>query len=227
MFDADILANEDPTDSDGDGITGVARMVTVAGVPEVGRFGWKAGIPLLQDFIGDAMGNEIGVTSPDTGRGFAFLTDSDGVADPELSSTEFEDLLFFLQMLDAPRRVGSADPLVALGEQVFSEVGCATCHIPSLAGSEGPVNLYSDLLLHNVHPSTFRGMEDPGAGVGLYRTPPLWGIRLTDPYFHDGRAETLVDAVLLHQGEATSSRVAFENLSSTEQDALIRFLEDL
>ncbi|MEM7261576.1 MAG: di-heme oxidoredictase family protein [Planctomycetota bacterium] len=224
---ATIFANEDPNDTDGDGVRGVARMVDVAGTPEVGRLGWKAGVPQIEDFIGDAMGNEIGITSPDTGRGFAFLTDADGVADPELSTSDFDDMLFFMQLLAAPPRGGSSNPMVALGEQVFSDIGCDTCHTPTLPGADGPVPLYSNLLLHDIHGPTFRGMAEAGADVGFYRTPPLWGVRFTAPYLHDGRAETLLDAVLMHADEAQASRDAYDALSPMEQDALIEFLSDL
>ncbi len=225
--DAEILANEDPTDSNGDGIKGVARMIDVGGVVEVGKFGWKAQLPQLLDFLSDAAAGELGVTTPDNGRGFAALNDTDGVADPEMTPDEFTDGTFFLMLLAPPPRVGSSDPLVALGEQVFEDVGCATCHIPSLEGAEGPVNLYSDLLLHDIHGPTFRGMSEPGAGVGFYRTVPLWGARLSDPYLHDGRAETILDAVMMHTAEAEGVRQAFEALSGMEQDALIKFVEDL
>lgn len=222
-----ILANEDPGDLDGDGIFGVARMIDVAGSFEVGRFGWKAQVPALEDFLRDAMGEEVGITTDDNGRGFGVFNDGDGVADPEITMSDFTDTIFFMRHLAGPPRAGSTDPAVAQGEQLFTTVGCATCHTPSLPGADGPVPLYSNLLLHDVHPDSFRGMAEPGAGVGMYRTPPLWGIRLTEPYMHDGSAETLEDAILAHAGEAAEVRMNYEDLSTAEQEALIKFLEDL
>ena len=227
--DAAILANEDPGDADQDGVFGVARRVDVGGVaPEIGRFGWKAQIPSLADFVKDAMHVECGITTPVDGRGFALAADGDAAPDPEVTQPQVEDLAFFLRELDAPRRVGSQDPQVFLGETLFVSTGCATCHVPSLPDGEGqPVFLYSDLLLHDVWPTTFRGMEEPGAPAGVYRTPPLWGIRHTAPYMHDGRAETLSDAIEAHAGEAESAANRFRVLTPSDRAALLLFLADL
>ncbi len=225
--DEEILANEDPLDLDGDGIRGVARRLVIDGRSELGRFGWKAQVPRLSDFVRDALGGELGLTTHDDGRGFALTQDGDERADPELDEAAVADLSAFLLDLPAPRRTGSLEPEVLLGELVFERVGCAKCHVPELASPDGPVPLYSDLLLHRVWPESFRGMSEPGAGVGVYRTPPLWGIRDTAPYLHDGRAAGLRAAILLHDGEARGVRKAFEALPLTERSALVAFLNDL
>lgn len=227
IYDQAILAHEDPGDADGNGIAGMARIVMVNGVPEVGRFGWKAQLPRLADFVNDAMGNELGITMPDDGRGFAVLADGDAMADPELTSGDAQDLLRFLTLLPPPARVGSDDPAVFQGEALFQSIGCALCHVPALEAPGGPVALYSDLLLHDVMPADFRGMAEPGADVGYYRTAPLWGVRATAPYLHDGRAETLTDAILAHDGEATDVVQAYQALTPGQQAALVTFLEDL
>lgn len=224
--DAVILANEDPYDADGNGILGVARRLTVAGGQEIGRFGWKAQIPRLRDFIMDAMGNEMGITTPDDGRGFAIPSDGDAVPDPELSPAEVDAMDHFLSNLPAPRRRVS-DQSVLEGEMLFTSVGCAICHIPTLQGPDGPVHLFSDLLLHDVMPPLFQGMAEPGAEVGMYRTPPLWGVRDTAPYMHDGRAETLRDAITAHSSEASGVVAMFRQLTQAQQDALVTFLEHL
>ena len=226
--DLEILQNEDPFDSNFDGIFGVARMVSVGvGPDEVGRFGWKAQVPHLEDFTRDAMGGELGMTTPADGRGFAFTTDSDSVADPELTLQEVADVTFFMAELGPPLRTFSADPDVAAGEGLFNTIGCAICHIPELQGASGPVPLYSDLLLHNVMPAGFRGMVEPGAGAGFFKTPPLWGIKDTAPYMHDGRGETLHGVILRHDGEAAAVRAAYQALPSADQARLIAFLNDL
>lgn len=225
--DAVIAANEDVNDADGDGIFGVARRINVNGTIEIGRYGWKAQIPRLSDFVHDAMIGELGMTTPDDGRGFSTSTDGDAVSDPELSQSQVDDIAHFISMLPAPVRGGSTDPRIEEGLKTFHSIGCAKCHTPSLPSPTGPVPLYSNLLLHNVMPVGFRGMEEPGAGVGFYRTPPLWGIKDTAPYMHDGRAEDLRSAILAHFSEAEQVRVNFENLTAAEQEALILFLEDL
>ena len=220
-----ILANEDPDDVDGDGIRGVARRILLNGsTVAIGRFGWKSQIPTLADFAKDALGGECGITTPDDGRGFALLSDSDGVPDPELTGDQVGDLVFFMSKLAPPRRRGGS---VAVGESLFSNIGCDRCHIPTLQGADGPVALYSDLLLHDVMPANFRGMAEPQAGVGMYRTPPLWGIVDTAPYMHDGRAEDLRGAILAHFSEGQAAKDAFLALTPADQDELLRFLEDL
>lgn len=227
IADIEILSHEDPNDLDGDGIRGVARLVDTGAGIEVGRFGWKAQAPRVVDFLRDAMGNELGITTSDDGRGFAFPTDGDPVPDPELRQDELDDMLFFLLNLGPPLRGGSADPAVAQGEALFDQVGCAKCHVPSMQGANGPVALFSDLLLHDVMAPDFRGMSEEGAGVGMYKTPPLWGLRDTEPYLHDGRAETIADAIAAHEGEADAVRAAFDALTPAERNALLAFLGDL
>lgn len=223
-----VLSLQDPGDINGDGVFGVARMVdTGGGAMELGRFGWKAQVPTLEDFARDAMAEELGITVPDNLRGFGSTSDTDGVPDPELSYQQLDAITFFMRHLAPPPRKGSTNPLVGLGETLFSTIGCAACHVPSLPGADGPVNAYTNLLLHNVQAPGFEGMEEPGAPAGFYRTPPLWGISDTAPYWHDGRAEDLNQAILLHQGEAAGARANYQTLSSGERQALILFLEDL
>ncbi len=227
IADSLILAGEDPTDANGDGIFGVARILTVDGNVEVGKFGWKAQIPQLADFVSDAMGGECGITTPDNNRGFALLSDADAVADPELSQSEFDDIAFFLGQIGPPVRGGSVAPEVAAGEVLFATYRCDRCHTPTMMAAGRPVNLYSDLLLHDVMPAAYRGMSEDGAPSGMFRTPPLWGIKDTAPYMHDGRAETLTDAILAHESEGTFSAVSFATATAGDQADLLAFLNDL
>lgn len=223
-----ITANEDPFDTDLDGCRGIARFVSVGpGPTEIGRFGWKAQVPTVRDFVGDGLANEIGITVADDGRGFVLIADADSVADPEASAGDVDDMTFFLENFAGPPRAGGTDPAIAVGEALFNTIGCATCHIPSLPGAGGPVPLFSDLLLHDIHPADFRGMGETDAGVGLYRTPPLWGVRLTAPYLHDGSAATLLEAIERHEDEATMVINAYMALSAADQAALLTFLGDL
>lgn len=226
--DEEILKHEDPDDLDGDGIRGVARIIMVDGKPEIGRFGWKAQIPRVSDFVRDAMGGELGITTPDDGRGFAFVSDDDDVPDPELTPLNTNAVAFFLFMLAPPPQISSNDPLVVQGKDIFKAIKCNGCHVPSLKGGpDGRVKLFSDLLLHDVQQPGFRGMSEPGAPSGMYRTPPLWGVRDTAPYMHDGRAETLHDAIVMHAGEASFSSAAYNALDVIEQQALVEYLKTL
>lgn len=225
--EAEILANEDPTDSNGDGIFGVARVLTIGGGSEIGRFGWKSQVPRLADFVRDAMAGETGITTSDNGRGFGISSDADATGDPELSDTDILNMAFFLRNLGPPLRKNPTDSQVLQGEVIFSTLMCDRCHVPTLQSTLGPVNAYTNLLLHDVMPANYRGMEEPGAPAGFFRTPPLWGIGETAPYMHDGRAEDLVQAIEHHDSEAAASAAGFAALSQSDKDALIAFLEDL
>ncbi len=217
ITDATILAGEDPTDADGDGIRGFAHILAGGAV---GRFGWKAQVPDLRSFLRDAMGNELGITVPDTGNPFGFIADSgDDVQDPEISAEDLEDILFFMQTLAFPPK-RTPTPQILQGQQLFMTIGCAKCHTPTMDG----VELYSDLLLHDVLGPGFQGVSQGLATSGLYRTPPLRGLRDTAPYFHDGRSEDLDNAIRRHAGEAAAVTVLFEALNAADQAALIAFL---
>jgi CxxC motif-containing protein (DUF1111 family) len=217
ISEAAILAREDPTDADGDGIRGIAHRLPSGAI---GRFGWKANVPDLKSFVRDAMGNEMGITSPfDATNTFGTLADTDPVQDPEIPAEDIDDIAFFMEMLALPPRLPST-PETVQGEQLFTSVGCAKCHVPSLDGVEA----FTDVLLHDVQPPGFVGVAQGQAVSGLYRTPPLRGLRDTAPYFHDGRSATVEDAIRRHDGEALAVRQAFEALTPAERAALIAFL---
>jgi CxxC motif-containing protein (DUF1111 family) len=88
-----------------------------------------------------------------------------------------------------------------------------------------PVLAYTDLLLHDMGPVLADGVAMGRASGSEFRTQPLWGVRHTAPFLHDGRADTLMSAILLHGGEAQETRERFEALPLAERNAVIRFLE--
>ncbi|MCA9541022.1 MAG: c-type cytochrome, partial [Myxococcales bacterium] len=104
-------------------------------------------------------------------------------------------------------------------------VGCADCHVPRLAGTEGFPEAYTDMLLHAVGPSDMPGIADGEATMAQFRTPPLWGLRDTAPYMHNGSAATIEAAIAAHEGEAEASRAAFDMLDDTERARLMEFLQ--
>lgn len=226
IADETILANADAADVDGDGISGRAHVL---GDGRVGRLGWKAQVPSVAEFVRDAMAAEIGLTLPaQEGLTFGITEDNDNTLDPELSLPETEDIAFYLSMLAAPPRQAIADAdQVTLGEAVFQSVGCAKCHIPVLPSGLGDVPLYSDLLLHDILPAGTAGIEDGIATQTEFRTAPLWGLSQTAPYFHTGAADTIDEAIGLHDGEATAVRAAYDGLSAEDRAALLAFLETL
>jgi CxxC motif-containing protein (DUF1111 family) len=125
---------------------------------------------------------------------------------------------------------------------LFAQAKCAACHVPELRTGEVPgqpalsgqsIRPYTDLLLHDMGEALADNRPDFEASGREWRTPPLWGIGLTQTvngnvnYLHDGRARTLVEAILWHGGEAAASREAFKAMARAEREALLRFLESL
>lgn len=113
------------------------------------------------------------------------------------------------------------------GAKVFADVGCAKCHVPVLHGRRGDVRVYSDLLLHDMGPALDDKIVQGDAGGADWRTTPLVGLGTHDRYLHDGRAETLRDAILAHGGEAEIVRQRFFDLDEAAQRQLLAFLRTL
>ncbi len=198
--DAAILANEDPNDANGDGVSGRANFVNVptflnpsadkimrAG-KYLGRFGRKAtAINLLQQTAGAYL-NDMGLTSefepvelfnPALGNHVG-----DNIADPEVSAETVNNVVFYLQTLRVPSRRNENDANVAAGERIFAEIKCASCHLPEMqtgASSIAPlafqtVALYSDLLLHDMGAALADNYPEGEASGSEWRTTPLWGL---------------------------------------------------
>ncbi|MEM9073344.1 MAG: di-heme oxidoredictase family protein [Myxococcota bacterium] len=164
------------------------------------------------------------------------ITDDDGVCDPEMS----EDMLFDLvswAMLLAPPAPDEPTEESESGAALFEEIQCASCHVPALRSPRGLIPLYSDLLLHDMGPDMADGVSmgragDPancegGARGCEYRTQPLWGVVATGPYLHDGRADTMDEAIRFHGGEGSGSRDAYLALSDAERAQVLAFLTSL
>lgn len=224
--EAEIVAREDPADMNGDGIRGVAHRLPDG---RLGRLGWKAGVPSVAEFARDATSNELGLTVAQVaGHTFGFGADGDEHPDPEVSAEALEDLTFFMAALAPPPRTSVDAAAEGRGEALFAAVGCDGCHVPSMRTEDGEaVPLFSDLLLHDVAPAGFLGIADGAATTRQFRTPPLWGLGQTAPYMHDGRADTIEDAIARHEAEGDASRRAYELLSSSERADLLAFLQSL
>ena len=161
---------------------------------------------------------------------FGITQDSDAVADPEFGEADISDLVFFLEELAFPQRDLTVAPSETLseGEMLFAAIGCATCHRPALPTRDGTdVPLYSDLLLHDVGGPNYVGVADGAAAAREMRTPPLWGLRATAPYMHDGLASTIEAAIAAHASEAERARKAYEQLSASDRMSLLSFLRSL
>ncbi|MCH7820147.1 MAG: thiol oxidoreductase [Candidatus Marinimicrobia bacterium] len=257
ISDSTILSNEDPTDADGDGISGRVNWVTAGdfvptafvgggGGLQVGRFGLKANVSSLLEQVVNAYHQDMGITSDfipvennhQDGEGIAL---GDLAPDPEISAQTVLDVVVYVRLLSPPAR-GEITPEVTLGESLFEGIGCVSCHIPSMKTgvhnvpqlNQVDANLYSDLLLHDMGNDLADFRPDGSADGFEWRTTPLWGLRIVPDfldgnafYLHDGRATTLEDAIEFHGGEAQAASDAFSALSQDDKDALIAFLESL
>ncbi len=249
-----ILANVDVNDADGDGVSGRAHWVIPPDfVPEwqvgggdglqLGRFSRKAQVSSLLEQVVGAYNEDMGITSDfrvDEAGSFQTgqAVTGDTVADPEISAAEVETTITYVRLLAPPAR-GPITRSVRAGEQHFEALGCASCHVPTMrtgpnviaALDEVDVNLYSDLLLHDMGPELADGRPDGDASGSEWKTPPLWGLRLAPGflggqafYLHDGRTSDLAEAISLHGGEAQAARDAFAALTRAEKAELIDFL---
>jgi CxxC motif-containing protein (DUF1111 family) len=250
--DATLEALADPEDRDGDGISGRVNPVwdVRRGALAVGRFGWKASRPTLEQQTAGAFLGDMGITSslfPDeacTPNQPACALKPSGATDgqPELADGHLAGVSFYMHTLAVPGRRRWRDPEVLRGKQVFFDAGCAGCHVPEIETGElesfpelshQRIRPYTDLLLHDMGPDLADRRPDHGASGSEWRTPPLWGIGLVEvvnrhAYFlHDGRARGLLEAVLWHGGEAARSRDLVRELPRDERVALISFLSSL
>lgn len=228
------------------GVEGRAHLVTDpgTGTVRVGRFGWKAVFATLRAFAAGAYRDEMGITNelfgnenaPNGNAGLLPLVDlvpdPEDVSDPQTGRSGVDNFENFMKFLAPPPR-GSITPSVILGETLFMQVGCASCHTPMLqtvtstnpAFDRKPVPLFSDLLLHDI--GTGDGIAQGDARPNEIRTPALWGLRVRAPFLHDGRAATIDQAILLHAIEAAAVRSTFQSLSPAQRQALLDFLNSL
>jgi CxxC motif-containing protein (DUF1111 family) len=208
---------------------------TAAG--ELGRFGWKAQVATLHQFAGDAYVNELGITNPsfpheNRPQGQPIQPGCDTVGDPEDDGEGVTGFTNFMRFL-APAPRGPLTPQVQRGEQVFSQIGCASCHVPTMmtgpnsvaALSNKPVNLFSDLLLHDI--GTGDGIEQGVATGNDFRTAPLWGLSRRSRFMHDARSNKIEGAIERHGGEAKDARDGYVGLPRSDRDALLALLNSL
>ncbi|HEV8509698.1 MAG TPA: di-heme oxidoredictase family protein [Gemmatimonadales bacterium] len=233
--DSVILSYADPDDRNGDGISGRPGRFFDG---RLGRFGRKALVPTLREFNDGAFQIEIGITNPSvpeegsiTGRPLPAGTDP--APDPELGARTLELTDAFVRLLAPPAPLKQSRE-TRRGRDVFTRVGCAGCHVPTLRTGDSPipalrrkeVTAYTDLLLHDM------GADLADICFGLatpseFRTEPLMGLRLSTQFLHDGRATAPEQAIELHGGEAARARDLFKTLPPGDRAALVAFLKTL
>jgi hypothetical protein len=206
------------------------KVVDAQGRERIGRFGWKADVATLEEFVALAFRNELGITNPLAAADLVQWTSSDCSAAQSGSTKDdgriVREVTAFVAALSVP--APAAVPGEAAGRGIFTQIGCASCHTPELRlADHRTVPLYSDLLLHNMGRSLDDGIVQGDANGPDWRTTPLWGLGSRTRLLHDGRGTTISGAVLVHDGEAAEAAKKFRELSSSRRGELLRFLERL
>jgi mono/diheme cytochrome c family protein len=219
ISDAVILANAAAAPV---GVRGRANLIG----GRVGRFGWKAQIPTLVEFMGDAFRSEMGVTNPLAPEDLVHGCGA-SILKPEADAVALTSVVAFLNTVDPPAPTAAC--LASAGAPIFTATGCASCHTPSLPGpgNNVAVRLYSDLVLHDMGPGLADGIVDSVATGSEFRTMPLWRTADRAHFLHDGRASTVSDAISAHGGQAAAAAANYQALSATDRQALLDFLSCL
>ena len=233
VADETIEALADPDDADGDGISGRPNRVwdALAQATRLGRFGHKASLATLLEQTAAAFDQDIGLTN-------RLFPEPDGMRD--ISDVQLDQTAYFIATIAVPAAAPRSDAAWR-GRRLFDAYGCARCHVPTLVTGEHPIpelahqtiHPYTDLLLHDVGDLLTDARTDFLATGEEWRTPPLWGLGLTQliapdaTFLHDGRARSLAEAILWHGGEAHAAREAFRLAPRRDRDALLAFLGTL
>lgn len=254
VADADILAKADPDDADGDGISGRPNRVWDLETDKLalGRFGWKASQPSLARQNAAAFAGDVGLSSTlapqawgDCSAAQASCRDGPhgaAAGDVEVGDELMAALLFYTRQLAVPARRDVEKAEVLRGKQVFYETGCIACHRPKYitrrdAAHESLAHQliwpYTDLLLHDMGEGLADDRPDGEATGREWRTPPLWGLGLTETVsghtflLHDGRARNVLEAILWHGGEAEAQARKVAEMPPADRAALRAFLNSL
>ncbi|WP_122709878.1 di-heme oxidoredictase family protein [Pseudomonas viridiflava] len=253
IADEAVLANADPDDKNGDGISGRANWVWDDAQQKVvmGRFGWKAGQPNLNQQNVHAFSGDMGLTTslrrfddctPAQTDCLAAPNGNGPDGEPEVSDNILRLVEFYTRNLGVPARRNVDDPQVLTGKNLFFQAGCQQCHVPSfktradaaepeLANQE--IRPYTDLLLHDMGDGLADNRTEFQATGREWRTPPLWGLGLTaavnghTQMLHDGRARNALEAILWHGGEAQAAQRQVLAFNAEQRKALLAFLNSL
>jgi CxxC motif-containing protein (DUF1111 family) len=244
-----ILSFVDAGDKNGDGITGKANYIfnPFSSRTELGRFGLKANTSTLLMQVATAYQQDMGVTSYPQSRESAWgQTQMDIIGkddpSPELVDSLLNYVAFYIQTLAVPARRDVLDSVNKRGAILFNQVNCSGCHRTTMQTdvntaihlSSQRIHPYTDLLVHDMGDGLADNRPDFLATGKEWRTTPLWGVGMLSKtnggsayYLHDGRARSIEEAILWHDGEAERSKQQFMQLSYADRTALLKFLNSL
>ena len=213
----------------------------------LGRFGWKANQPTLKQQVAAAHMGDMGITSTlyheqNCPKVQVQCQNAHTTGKHELTDQAWNAVTFFLAGVEAPKRPLPDSDKYIQGEKLFRGAGCTGCHVPELKTGKFPMltaienkqfRPYTDLLLHDMGDDLADNRPDFKAGGRDWRTAPLWGLGLSRrvngsmDLLHDGRARSVLEAILWHGGEAKKARDQFANMKKEDREALISFVHAL
>ena len=208
---------------------------------QIGKFGWKGQFATVEDFVASACAMELGLTNPKTSQPIPRQHCPDPDAKLDMTGQQLHELVCFIKSLPAPTQVLPEDPTARQrainGEVLFDQVLCNECHVKNFGPVEG---VFTDFHLY-----TLEDTQNQAGGYSRqevqeefrfpdseplpehWKTPALWGVADSAPYFHDGNSPTLEAAIERHQGQAQYSFDLFHELGKDEQRQVIEFLKTL
>jgi len=255
--DSEILAMAEANLNNPDGVRGHPNYDTIPSytTPLYGaiqrsdgkyicRFGRKAAVYNLLQQVVIAYNHDMGITStymPNNPFNYLDPTPSVTTGVPEVDNNTLNSVVFYVTCLQTPIQRNAGDSIVQYGNQIFTQIGCETCHKQTLttgysdiaALSNQTFNPFTDLLVHDMGPGLDDGYTEGDVKTSEWRTAPLWGLGLAPNVqggytylLHDGRAHSIEQAIQMHGGEAAVSSGRFNNLSQ-DRNALLKFLNSL
>lgn len=248
VTEADILSRADESDSNHDGISGKANYVydIATNAQMLGRFGWKANMPNIRQQVAGAFSGDIGITSSlfpneNCPPGVDCGSIPNG-GSPEITDISLNRVALYSSVLAVPARRNHTDQNVLEGKKVFQDLKCISCHTPKMqTGTTHPIAAlrnqtirpYSDMLLHDMGSGLADNAPSFLASGNEWRTQPLWGIGLIHivnghtRLLHDGRARNIEEAILWHGGEAETAKNGYKQLTATQRNNLLAFINSL
>ncbi|MEH6357665.1 MAG: di-heme oxidoredictase family protein [Pseudomonadales bacterium] len=243
-----LLQWEDADDADGDGISGRENRVwdIVTQQKKMGRFGWKAEQPSVLQQSAAAFHADMGISSELVTRQNCTLTEvrcqnTENGGTPEIPDKLLERVTLYVANLAVPNSQAVKNDAYIQGEMLFAAAGCQSCHRPVLKTAEShypwlsnrTIYPYTDLLLHDMGDELADDRPVFSASGREWRTAPLWGIGLAKKvapqvgFLHDGRARSVLEAILWHGGEAQHSREKVEQMTRNQRHDLLSYIENL
>ncbi len=235
---AEIVDRADPDDLDGDGISGRARIIASPDGSRIGRFGLKATGASLADQTADAAMLDMGLSSPLRPLPYGDCTEAQTQCranangrSPDFDGEEISRAM--VQMVADYVATFQPKPVPANpeGERLLRDLGCASCHVPSLKSETGePLPVFTDLLLHDMGNELAGAFPDSFATANEWRTAPLIDLAAQKGkrrFLHDGRAATLDEAIRWHGGEAVKAKQRYLELPAEAKARLIGYLGTL